>query len=270
MGVVRNLLLAAAAVSLVCAPGARAAALAVRLPPGGAVFDYQIGGAYRPDGAVRIVDRDRTDSPSPRHYNICYVNAYQTQPDERGWWVRRHPDLLLRNGSGAFLADPNWPGEYVLDTSTPAKRAAIAAIVGAWIDGCARKGFDGVEPDNLDSWTRAGVNHRLTRTDNLALATMLARRAHADGLAIGQKNTVEVSRAGRRQVHFDFAIAEECQVYRECGGYRTYYGRRVYEVEYSRRAYKAACAARGATMSIILRDLDVVPRGQRGYVYEHC
>ena len=262
-----------AAVLLVLAASAGSAqAHAPRVipPPPAGVFDYQIGGAYHPERGVHIVDRDRTDSPAPGFYNICYVNAFQTQPDERRWWVRHHPNLLLRNGKGGFLADPDWPGEYVLNTSTAARRTAIARIVGGWIDGCARKGFDGVEPDNLDSWTRKGVNHRLTRADNLDLATRLAVRAHRDGRAIAQKNTVEVSRAGRNQVHFDFAIAEECQVYRECGGYRAYYGRRVYEIEYSRRAYRAACASRGATMSIILRDLDVTPRGNPHYVYDHC
>jgi endo-alpha-1,4-polygalactosaminidase (GH114 family) len=249
---------------------AQARAPRVALPAPAAVFDYQIGGAYRPEQGVRIVDRDRTDSPAPGYYNICYVNAFQTQPGARHWWTHRHPNLLLRNGHGGFLTDPDWPGEYVLNTSTAARRAAIARIVGRWVDGCARKGFDAIEPDNLDSWTRKGVGHRLTRADNLDLATRLARRAHGDGLAIAQKNTVEVSRAGRNRVHFDFAIAEECQVYGGCGGYRAYYGRRVYEIEYSRSAYRAACARRGRAMSIILRDLDVTPRGDPHYLYKHC
>ncbi len=249
---------------------AHAQAPRVTAPPGAAVFDYQIGGAYRPARGVRIVDRDRTDSPAAGYYNICYINAFQSQPGEGRWWVRHHANLLLRNGHGGFLTDPDWPGEYVLNTSTASRRTTLARIVGGWIDGCARKGFDAVEPDNLDSWTRTGVNHRLTRADNLDLATRLARRAHADGLAIAQKNTVEVSRVGRNQVHFDFAIAEQCQVYRECGGYTKFYGRRVYEIEYTRPAYRTACASRGRTMSIILRDLDVTPRGNPHYVYEHC
>lgn len=266
----RALIATALLLLLGCGPASARTPTVHRPPGGGAVFDYQIGGAYRPPHDVRIVDRDRTDSPAPGRYNICYVNAFQTQSGERGWWRRNHPNLLMRNASGGFLVDPDWPDEYLLDTSTAAKRTALARIVGRWIDGCARKGFDAVEPDNLDSWTRKGVNHRLTKSDNLALATLLARRAHSDGLAIGQKNAVEISRAGKRQVHFDFAIAEECQVYRECGGYRTYYGSRVYEVEYSRRAFRAACAGHAGTMSIILRDLDVTPPADPAYRYAHC
>jgi hypothetical protein len=59
-------------------------------------------------------------------------------------------------------------------------------------------------------------------------------------------------------------------VYRECGGYRRWYGSRVYEIEYRRKAFDAACAGHGGAISIILRDLDVTPRGNRHYVYAHC
>lgn len=240
-------------------------------PPAAGRFDYQIGGAYRPDAGVRIVDRDRGDRPATGKYNVCYVNAFQTQPGENRFWTRSHRTLLLRVG-GRYVHDPNWPGEYILDTSTAAKRTALAAIVGRWFDGCAKRGFDAVEPDNLDSWTRQGVRGAITRADNLAFAALLVRRAHARGLAIAQKNTVEVSRQARR-LGFDFAIAEECEVYRECGGYARYYGKRVLEVEYTdtpRSAFTRACSQRRGRLSIILRDRDVVPRGDRAYRYRYC
>jgi hypothetical protein len=35
-------------------------------------------------------------------------------------------------------------------------------------------------------------------------------------------------------------------------------------------AFRAACGARGATISVILRDRDVVPAGDRAYHYESC
>ncbi|SHF99906.1 Glycoside-hydrolase family GH114 [Jatrophihabitans endophyticus] len=251
--------------------GVAAAAPKVAQPPKAGVFDYQIGGAYRPAAAVRIVDRDRSAKPAAKRYNICYVNAFQTQPEEKRFWTSKHRSLLLRV-HGRYVTDPDWPGEYVLDTSTAAKRAALVRVVGAWFDGCARKGFDAVEPDNLDSWTRRGVSGAITKADNLAYARALVKRAHARGLAIAQKNTVEVSKRAR-SIGFDFAIAEECEVYRECGGYTRSYGARVLEVEYTdtpRSAYTRACTARAGTMSIILRDRDVVPRGNRAYRYSHC
>ena len=50
--------------------------------------------------------------------------------------------------------DPNWGGEYLVDISTDTSRAAALAHVEPMIDVCAAKGFDAVEFDNLDSWTR--------------------------------------------------------------------------------------------------------------------
>lgn len=245
----------------------------ITLPPTPARFDYQLGGPYTPAPGTGIVDRDRTERPVPGVYSICYVNAFQTQPGDARW-AGRDRDLVLRDASGAPVRDPDWD-EDLLDTSTAAKRERIAAIVGGWIDECARKGFQAVEPDNLDSWTRSGAGgHRLlTEQDNLRLAALLARRAHDRGLAIAQKNAAELGARGRDTAGFDFAIAEECQPYGECGAYTRVYGDRVIEIEYTdgpRSAFTAACAARGSRVSVLLRDRDVVPKGAAGYHSEHC
>ncbi len=243
-----------------------------RLPPfpANGRVDYQLGGPYEPDASVEVVDRDRRERPAAGRYNICYVNAFQTQPEDAGFWAGQHPDLLVRH-DGRPVSDPDWPGEHLLDTSTAAKRAALLTVVGPWVDGCAASGFDAVEPDNLDSWTRSrGV---LTRPDNLAFAQLLAVRAHVRGLLIGQKNTSELGSAGRTDVGFDFAVAEECQLYDECAAYTDVYGERVVEIEYTdnpRSAYERACRARGGRISVVLRDRDVVPRGRPGYVYDAC
>ena len=253
-------------------------AAALDLPPANGQFDYQIGGAYTPAAAVRIVDRDRSAPPAAGKYNICYVNAFQAQPGEAKWWKANHDDLLLKNAAGKYVVDGGW-NEILLDTSTAAKRSALLAIVGGWIDGCRNAGFQAIEPDNLDSWTRS--QKLLTPADNIAFATLLAQRAHQDGLAIAQKNTSEISAQGVGAIHFDFAIAEECQAntdesgdHPECDTYVAYYGNQVYEIEYTDNGglpnYNAACKARGAKISIIYRDRDVVPAGTAGYVYKAC
>ena len=248
-----------------------AQAATVTLPPVNGQFDYQIGGAYTPMASVSIVDRDRGASPVAGKYNICYVNAFQTQPDEASFWTSGHSDLLVKRANGTYLTDPNWPGEYILDTSTTAKRSSIATIVNGWIDGCKTKGFQAIEPDNLDSWTRS--LHKLTMANNVAYAKLLVTHAHSVGLAIAQKNTTELGTTGKTSVGFDFAIAEECQFYGECGSYTAPYGNNVIEIEYTdnaRSAYTQACAAQGKNISVILRDRDVVPAGQSAYHYEYC
>lgn len=250
-----------AAVALVAALGAQVAAC----------FDYQLGGAYGPPPGVRVVVRDRAAPPAPGSYGICYVNAFQTQPEETAWWQAYHDDLLLHREATTYVSDPDWPGEVLLDTSTAGKRQAIAAIVGGWIDGCARAGYQAVEPDNFDSWARS--RSRLSREDNLELAKLLVDHAHRRGLAIAQKNAAEVAPVGRTDVGFDFAVVEECQVYDECDAYLAAYDGRVLEIEYTdngRDAFAAACAARRGAGSVILRDRDLVPAGEADHVYEAC
>ncbi|MEU0157285.1 endo alpha-1,4 polygalactosaminidase [Streptomyces sp. NPDC006261] len=238
----------------------------VVLPRGNVTFDYQIGGAYTPPAGVEALSRDRGAKPVRGLYNVCYVNAFQTQPDAMGWWQKNNPDLLLRDGSGRPVNDEAW-GEALLDTSTAPKRTRLAKIVGGWIDGCAKSGFQAVEPDNLDSYERSGG--RLTRAHNAAFAKLLATRAHTAGLAVGQKNTTDLL-GQRKAIGFDFAVAEECGRYGECADYATAYGNRVFVIEYTAHDFTKACTAVGAKLSVVHRDLGVRPAGQQGYVLRTC
>lgn len=144
-----------------------------------------------------------------------------------------------------------------------------------WLAGCAERGFRAVEPDNLDSWTRS--SGLLKRDDAVEYARLVVERAHARGLAVAQKNAAELTDDEIRRIGFDFAIAEDCQRYSwgrlsECDRYLSVYGDRVIEIEYTdgSGAFDAACRARGERISILLRDRDVVPRGEPGYVSRHC
>ncbi|WP_179119526.1 endo alpha-1,4 polygalactosaminidase [Ensifer adhaerens] len=260
--------------------GHNAPARAFSKPPANGRLDYQLGGAYTPAADVAIVVRDRLEEPAAGKYNICYVNAFQTQPGDAVWWRKNHPDLLVKK-DGKYVVDPNWPDEHILDISTTAKRAALMDVVGPWIDKCASDGFKAIEPDNLDSWVRSkGV---LTPAANLAFAELLVQRAHKADLAIGQKNAAELAEIGAAQIGFDFAIAEECQVWSECQVYSKAYGNQVYEIEYGDNDrdpignavdpvsyFNTACQAQGTRISVIYRDRDVVPAGTSGYVYRAC
>ncbi|MFF0712355.1 endo alpha-1,4 polygalactosaminidase [Streptomyces bauhiniae] len=228
-------------------------------PPEHAGFDYQIGGAYPPPAGVRIVTRDRADSPAKGLYNVCYVNAFQAQPQERADWPA---DLLLRDRAGKVVIDEDWD-EPLLDIGTPAKRERIADRVNRWTDGCADKGYDAVEFDNYDSYTRS--RHLLTPADATAFMRLLTRHAHARHLAVGQKNTPELADE-RESAGLDFAVAEECGQYDECGVYARAYDDRVLDIEYTDDGLRKALAGWGARLSIVRRDLDVSTPGEAGYV----
>lgn len=238
----------------------------VLLPPPNGVLDYQLGGAYPPAEDVVAVSRDRTDAPVPGLYNICYVNGFQSQPGEADLWLDEHPSLVLRDGSGTPVVDPEWPDEFVLDISTPDRRTELAAVVGPWIDGCARDGFQAVEIDNLDTFTR--FPDRVREDDAVAMARVLADRAHADGLAIGQKNAAELLPL-REESGLDFAVVEQCNEFDECDEFTSTYGELVYVVEYDQRSFDRGCE-RFPQISIVLRDVDVSVPGTDTYLRRAC
>jgi hypothetical protein len=227
---------------------------AVAALPTGTDVDYQLGGASAPPPNVGIVVRDRTEAPAAGVYNVCYVNGFQTQPDARAFW-RRHAELVLRDVGGHPVVDEAW-GERLLDLRTAPKRRALARIVGRWVRGCAADGYQAVELDNLDSWTRS--DGLLSRRQALRYAALLTERAHRAGLAVGQKNVAGLD--GTR-VGFDFAVAEECGRYDECRRYVDVYGDQVLMVEYRAVDFERTCAAYGATHAVVLRDRELTPGG---------
>ena len=226
------------------------------LPPTGTDVDYQLGGAVDPADNVGIVVRDRTEEPADGAYNVCYVNGFQTQPDAKRYWLDRR-DLLLQDASGDLVEDEAW-GEWLLDIRTVAKRERLARIVGRWTAGCARDGFAAVEFDNLDSFSRSGglVKARHAK----AFARLLTAKAHRVGLAAGQKNWAGFD--GTR-VGYDFAVAEECGRYDECGDYVDVFGDHVLAIEYRAADFDSTCAAYADRLSVVLRDLDLTPQGVR-------
>lgn len=234
------------------------AAADVTLPSPATDVDYQLGGNKALPERVGIVVRDREARPSKRAYSVCYVNGFQTQPGERRFWRTQHWGLVLKRG-GKPVVDSAW-GEWLLDIRTPAKRQRLAEIVGGWVQGCADDGYQAVELDNLDSFSRSGGLLKPRHAKHYARRLVAA--AHAAGLAVAQKN-----RAGwdGTSVGFDFAIAEECGRWKECGSYRSHYGNLVLVVEYRTKDFRYACNRWGSRLPIVLRDKALTPQGVRRY-----
>jgi hypothetical protein len=247
-------------------------------PPVDAQFDYQLGGVYEPPDGTTVVARDWFfGEPLEGGYSICYVNAFQSQddedgvdrPDERSNW----PDDLLLWELGD---DPNWGGEYLVDLSTEASRRAALEHVAPMIDTCADKGFDAVEYDNLDSWTRFDDTELAGQVpfgqdEAVAYAELLTDYAHERGLAVAQKNTLQLGAdIALEVIGFDFAVIEECGVYDECTDYAEIFGEHLVIVEYTEAGFDTACETVGAGVSVVLRDVLVTPPGSDTYVYDSC
>ena len=228
----------------------------VRLPPVGAGFDYQLGGdAPLPEG-VTIVARDWEGGTPPGGgtYSICYVNAFQSQPGV-DW-----PDEVVSE-----FEDPEWPGEFVIDLSSDTSRSTALQRARQMIETCAAKGFDAVEFDNLDTFTRFD-GLPFGEDEAVLYAAALVKAAHETGLAAGQKNTVELLGAG---IGFDFAVAEQCGEYNECAAFVAAYDL-VFDIEYTDSGLAFACASLGDRASVVRRDLDLATPDDPAYVYATC
>ena len=276
----------ALAVASSCAPEPAASsptpattgAAQISLPPTSGVLDYQLGGAYDEvdagEGAtaIDVVARDSTADPLPGAYNLCYVNGFQTQPGEDEPWAGRE-DLLLHDADGELVVDPDWPDEHVLDPSTAEQREGILEVLGPVVSGCADAGFDAVEIDNLDTWTRF---HEIDEAGAHALARAYVDLAHDAGLAIAQKNAAEITQTAKDELGFDLAVTEECAAWSECAAYTDVYGDHVLQIEYpdaldeAGTTFDDVCALDDRAPLTILRDRDLVAAGEDGYVYDAC
>lgn len=160
---------------------------------------------------------------------VCYVDV--------GTWERFRPDAgrfprrLLGQGNG-------WPGERWLDIRA---LAVLEPLIAARLQMCAAKGFDAVEPDNIDGFQNP-TGFPLTAAQQLRFDDWVAASAHAHGLAVLQKNDPEQARA--LQPYFDGVLDEQCNQYAECGAFAPYLraGKPVLDAEYRSSLYPGFCA----------------------------
>jgi endo-alpha-1,4-polygalactosaminidase (GH114 family) len=130
---------------------------------------------------------------------ICYISVGSWEdwrPD-----ADQFPEVLLGNDY------EGWPGERWLDVR---RLDLLAPLMRARLDLCQAKGFDGVEPDNIEIHDNE-TGFPLTYADQLAYARWLADEAHARGLAIGIKNAPDM--VADSLSFFDFAITEDAFYY---------------------------------------------------------
>jgi hypothetical protein len=152
---------------------------------------------------------------------ICYFNA--------GGYENWRPDRKKFAKSLLGKALDGWAGERWLDVR---KLKKLMPIMTARINQCKAKGFDAVDPDNMDGYqTRTGFP--LKKAHALAYLRALSKVAHARGLSIGLKNSTDLIKQAAPSV--EFAVNEECLAYNECSAYAPLLKARkaVFHVEYS-------------------------------------
>jgi hypothetical protein len=151
---------------------------------------------------------------------VCYIDVgtwENWRPD-----AKKFPKFLLGKHNG-------WPGERWLDIR---RLDILGPIMQARMDLCQAKGFDAMEPDNVDGYAN-DTGFPLAYQDQIAYNTFIARAAHARGLSVGLKN--DLDQITDLLPSFDWALDEQCFQYTECGKLLAFIkaDKAVFEVEYS-------------------------------------
>ncbi|WP_254605371.1 endo alpha-1,4 polygalactosaminidase [Deinococcus sp. JMULE3] len=252
----------------------------IKLPPTGLMgWDWQIGASS--DSAVsvpagaKLIDLDGFNTSAAKvaelkskgYYTVCYINA--------GSWESYRPDAAKYPDYLKIQQDPDWAGEYFLDVTDVFKSgSALAPILQARFKMCKDKGFDALEPDNLQNDENVSGG-KITTQQQIDFNGWVADQAHAAGLAVFQKNGPDKillkDRTGKMMVEkFDGILNEECQQYSECGPLAEYTkrGKLALNVEYSTTLNCATYTSLG--VSAMKRDLGLVSPSMSGYKRQSC
>ncbi len=151
---------------------------------------------------------------------MCYVDV--------GTWEKWRPDAGKFPKSVIGKPDGHWKGERWLDVR---QTSVLEPIMANRLDECEKKGFDGVDPDNLDGFENK-TGFPLTYDEQLTYDTWVAQAAHDRGLTADQKGDNDQVKDLVKV--YDFAVVEQCYAQGWCNQFAVYTAtnRLVVDVEY--------------------------------------
>jgi hypothetical protein len=137
---------------------------------------------------------------------VCYMDAGTYEPNR--------PDSNAFPAALKGAAVQGWPGELWLDVRPSGPDyATLQSIMLARFQVCQQKGFDAVEPDNIDSYTNS-PGFPTAAADQIAYNEWIAETVHGLGMAVFQKN--DLDQIGTLLPYFDGLLDEECNKNSEC------------------------------------------------------
>lgn len=139
------------------------------------------------------------------------------------------PDANLLPAEIIGKVYPEWPDERFLNLREIQK---MKAFITSRFDMIKEKGFDGIEPDNIDAYN-AENGFKLTLNDTKLFCEWIIEEAHNRQLSIGQKNTEELVPLLHKK--FDWVLTEDLFDENNPNDYATYIadGKPVFCAEYT-------------------------------------
>ncbi|TVY55783.1 hypothetical protein LCER1_G003799 [Lachnellula cervina] len=150
---------------------------------------------------------------------IAYFSAGSYEPDR--------PDSADFKSSDLGKKMDGWPKEKWVDI----RSQDIRDIMSRRIELAAQKGFDGIDPDNIDGYdNKNGLG--LSKADSIDFIQFLASKAHELKLSVGLKNGGDIIPAVLPFV--DFSVNEQCVQYDEVASFSSFIkaGKPVFHIEY--------------------------------------
>lgn len=217
-------------------------------PRPGTAWQWQLSGRLDTSVDVPVYDIDGFDhsraTVAKLHREgrrvICYLST--------GAWEDFRPDA--GDFPGAVIGRGNgWEGERWLDIR---RTDVLEPLMAERLDMCRDKGFDAVEPDNMDGY-RNRTGFPLTAADQLRYNRLVARLAHERGLAVGLKN--DLDQIPQLVDAFDFAVNEQCAQYGECARLSPFVeaDKAVFHVEYELPTARFCADSRRLGLSSLLK-----------------
>jgi hypothetical protein len=196
-------------------------------PPPRLTFYWQLQGRLDTSVAASVYDVDGFETSAAevaalhaqgRHV-VCYIDvgtAENFRPD-----YKEFPKSVLGRSNG-------WPGERWIDIR---QLGVIEPIMTARFQMCREKGFEAVEPDNIEAYANKS-GFPITASEQLTYNEWVAEEVHSLGMAVLQKNDGE--QTPELEPHFDGALTEQCNQYHECADFDPYLaaGKPVINAEY--------------------------------------
>lgn len=198
------------------------------IPTAGTTYQIQYAGKLDTSVAAAVYDLDVNDTTAATVAALHKAGAKVVCYVDVGTWEKWRPDAGKFPKSVLGKPDGGWPGERWLDVR---QTKILEPLMDARMALCASKGFDGVDPDNMDGFENK-TGFPLTYADSLAYDTWVARDAHEHGLTAAQKGDNDQVKDLVKV--FDYAVVEQCYKQGWCKQFTLYtnQNRLVVDVEY--------------------------------------